>query len=89
MICIKCRQEIPDGSRYCNLCGKKQVQEPKTRKNRPHGAGTVYKVSGKRRKPWAAARYKKLIGYFYTREDALKALERTASQNSSRISPNN
>ena len=60
------------------MCGKKQ---PPKKRNRPHGAGTVYKVSGPRRKAWAAARNKKLIGYFYTREDALKALERTLDVN--------
>lgn len=81
MICVKCKSAIPDDSRYCSMCGKKQVHEMKTRKNRPHGAGTVYKVSGARRKPWAAARYKKLIGYFYTREDALKALEAVKCRN--------
>lgn len=83
MVCIKCKAEIPDGSRYCNMCGKKQVKETGMRKNRPHGAGTVYKVSGKRQKPWAAARYNKLIGYFRTQEEAFEALESTASQISS------
>lgn len=80
MICIKCQAEIPEGSIYCNICGKKQTREKLTRKNRPHGAGTVYKVSGKRRKPWAAARRKKLIGYYETKEMALEALERTSNE---------
>lgn len=44
MICKKCKQEIPENSIYCNLCGKKQVTAPKTRhRKRAHGTGTIHK----------------------------------------------
>ena len=77
--CIKCGKELPPDAVYCPYCGKKQVtttQQRKTRK-RPNGAGTVYKLSGRRRKPWAAARSNVLIGCYATRTEALEALERT------------
>lgn len=41
MECKYCKQQIPDGSIYCNYCGKKQ--EPShTRRRRSNGEGTVY-----------------------------------------------
>ena len=55
----------------------------------PNGFGSVYKLPGKRRKPWAASKttgweidtktnqakqVKKAIGYFSTRKEALKLL---------------
>lgn len=42
MICKKCKQEIPDESKFCNRCGAKQVREKSARK-RGNGQGTVYK----------------------------------------------
>jgi site-specific recombinase XerD len=41
MQCKKCKKEIPDGSAYCNFCGRKQ--ETKRRTKRGNGQGTVYK----------------------------------------------
>ena len=43
MICIKCNAEIPDKSNFCNICGAKQVSQPKNTKKRGNGQGTVYK----------------------------------------------
>ena len=45
MLCIKCKQEIPDISVYCMFCGKKQSAEPRAAKkvHNPNGTGTVYK----------------------------------------------
>ncbi len=42
MNCIKCKKEIPEGSVYCNHCGRKQERE-KSRRSRANGMGSVYK----------------------------------------------
>lgn len=42
MLCIKCSSEIPDGSAYCNICGKAQTAT-RSAKKRGNGQGTVYK----------------------------------------------
>lgn len=48
MNCIKCQAEIPDGSLYCNHCGKKQtVQKRQRTKSRGNGTGTVYQLPNK------------------------------------------
>lgn len=57
---------------------------PKKYKRHPNGNGTVYKMSGSRRKPWRAylpateddiGNFKrKTIGYYETRQEALEAL---------------
>lgn len=44
MTCIRCGKEIPEGSKYCNLCGAKQIRE-RSVKSRSNGSGTVFKDS--------------------------------------------
>lgn len=50
MQCRKCKEEIPDISKYCMFCGAKQQSETRTVKSRGNGMGTVYK----RGKTWTA-----------------------------------
>lgn len=76
MICRKCRKEIPDGSVYCMLCGAKQVTEKRKALKRANGTGTVYKLQGRRKRPWVAAKNKVVIGYYETKTAALEALNR-------------
>ena len=47
MQCIKCGAALPDGSLYCNICGKKQATAKRSGKGvklRGNGQGTVYKL---------------------------------------------
>lgn len=76
MDCIKCKVTLPDGAVYCHLCGKKQVPEPRKRRKRANGSGTIYKLQGSRVKPWAAKKNNVFIGTFPTYAAAQKALER-------------
>lgn len=80
MTCIKCKEEIPDGATFCPWCGKKQAREQRKALKRANGTGTVYKASGRRRKPWAAQKNRVLIGYFETKTAALEALDRLAGR---------
>ena len=93
MQCKKCRKEIPENSIYCLYCGKKQMAEPaKKAKKRANGAGSIYKLPGRRRTPGAAAvtTYKNnvrntvIIGYYGTEREAAFALANTDVK---RISP--
>ena len=43
MLCRKCKREIPDGSVFCNFCGKKQSTAKRRNRKRPHGSGTIRK----------------------------------------------
>ena len=81
MLCIKCSKAIPDGSAYCNYCGKKQaVTKPKYHK-RERGSGTIYQDK-RYKKPWLAfapsSKYgqgRQYIGCYATRNEARAALE--------------
>lgn len=43
MLCKKCKKEIPDGSVFCNHCGKKQTITAAKHRKRAHGSGTIRK----------------------------------------------
>lgn len=70
MNCKKCHKEIPDGSVYCNFCGKKQSQKNLTR--RGNGLGTAYK----RGSYWQA---EITLGYYTNDEGKLKRKRLTKS----------
>lgn len=81
MKCRKCGKEIPEQSKYCLECGAKQVQEKRKALKRANGMGTVYKLQGRRKRPWAAAKCRIVIGYYEKKTDALEALERLSGKN--------
>lgn len=76
MNCIKCHAELPANALYCPMCGKKQTPEKRKALKRANGTGTVYKLQGRRRRPWVAAKNKVVIGYYERKTDALEALEK-------------
>ena len=82
--CIKCKKEIPDNSLFCLYCGKKQIiSEKKKAKKRANGTGSVYKLSGNRKKPFYVVKRKMIgdilesipLGCFATETEARLALD--------------
>lgn len=75
-MCVRCKEPLPEGALYCPACGKKQAQTAGTTKarKRANGTGTAYRLKGKRKKPWVAARGKVVIGCYETKTAALEAL---------------
>ena len=80
-LCVKCKAPLPQDAVFCPLCGKKQIQEQRKTRKRANGTGTVYKLSGRRRRPWVAAKNKVIIGYYEKRTEALEALEQVSGVN--------
>ncbi|WP_243423234.1 ABC transporter ATP-binding protein [Intestinimonas butyriciproducens] len=76
MLCIKCGASLPEGANFCHMCGKKQIPQKRKPLKRPNGSGTVYKLSGHRKRPWVAAKNRVIIGYYEKKTDALQASER-------------
>lgn len=91
MLCVKCKKEIADGSVFCNWCGKKQATEKRKSRRRANSQGSVYKVSGNRRKPYLAVlpcKYDRegkakrtSLGYYETKTEALNALNEAVANN--------
>ena len=71
---------MPGDAAYCSACGKKQAPEPRRILKRPNGTGSVYKLSGRRVRPWVASRNKVIIGYYEKKTDALDALSKTTGK---------
>lgn len=40
----KCGAELPDGAKYCHMCGRKQSASSRKSKSRGNGTGTVYQL---------------------------------------------
>lgn len=78
--CIKCKAVLPDGALYCPMCGKKQAVEKRKALKRANGTGTVYRLQGRRVRPWVAAKGRVVIGYYPRKVDALEALERLSGK---------
>lgn len=82
MLCIKCKKEIPDGSAFCNHCGKKQTPDKRKSRKRPSGTGTIKKDTRNPNRPWIASapatRHGKgrvYLGSYPTYKDAQSAIE--------------
>lgn len=80
MDCKKCHREIPEGGRFCPFCGINQATEKRKALKRPNGTGTVYKLAGRRKRPWVAAKSRIVIGYYDTKTAALEALGRLSGR---------
>lgn len=80
MNCIKCGEVLPQGALFCPACGKRQTKTPRKSAKRPNGSGTVYRLQGRRSRPWVAAKNKVIVGYYPTKKDAVEALERLSGQ---------
>lgn len=76
MQCRKCRADVPDGGKFCPYCGTRKDREPRKALKRANGTGTVYKLQGRRRRPWVASKSRTVIGYYETKTAALEALNR-------------
>lgn len=96
IICPECQSKVSDKAVICISCGfplkSLHIKPAKPRKKRlkfPNGYGSVYCLSGTRRRPWVAAKtfgweqndqtmrskqIKRPIGYFETEQDAIAAL---------------
>lgn len=78
MLCPRCRAALPDGANFCPQCGKRVssfVPSPQKHRRRAKGTGSVYKLQGRRSKPWAACVNGRLIGTCRTSGEAVALLE--------------
>lgn len=74
MTCKKCKKEIPDNSKFCNLCGANQTVKMRNIKSRGNGQGTVFKT--------ASGKYKaEVVLYYYVVDGKTKKKVRTATFN--------
>lgn len=81
MICVKCGKDLPESALFCPWCGKKQSATPQKKyRKRTDGSGSVWRKRGKKLRPWAAQKNRILVGYFATRGEAEKALDRITDQ---------
>lgn len=79
MNCIKCGMDLPDGALFCCTCGKKQTVKERKHKKRSNNSGSIYKVGGNRKKPYAAKRNGVYLGYAATYAEAQLLLDRTST----------
>ena len=77
--CRKCHKLLPEGSAFCMHCGTKIAPQKTKSTHRSRNSGSIYKLSGKRKKPWVALSplmgdHRKFIGTFATQLEAEKSL---------------
>ena len=87
MICKKCHKEIPEGSLYCNFCGKKQETTKRKKAKRATGTGSIM-IDSRNKNMYRAyapsdrfGRHRKYLGCYKTYADAQTALERYSNDN--------
>lgn len=71
MICKKCAVELPEGAKFCYLCGRR-VNAPRTAKKRGNGQGTVI--------PTKSGKYMALVTLGYFTDENGKRHRRTRSK---------
>lgn len=69
-ICKKCRALLPDTFQYCPCCGRPVHPVKRAKRYRPHGFGSVYRLSGNRSRPWTAVVKGEYLGYWETEMEA-------------------
>lgn len=76
-IYARCKREVPTDATFCPYCGRKQVREKHNKTHiRPKGTGSVYKLSGTRKRPYYAVLEGTSSGRTYaTRQEAEAALD--------------
>ena len=82
-IYARCKRSIPPDAIFCPYCGRKQVREqkPKKHRTREKGTGSVYKLSGNRKRPYYAVLNGKSAGRMYaTRQEAEAAGRREGNE---------
>lgn len=86
-IYARCGCELPDEAVYCLKCGRKQIHERQTKRRhrRENGSGTIYKMPGKRSKPYVAKINGVSTGQMYATyqeaEAALQQMEALSQRN--------
>ena len=80
MECRKCKSNMPEDAIFCPYCGTRQEREKRKALKRANGTGTVYKLQGRRRRPWVASKNKTIIGCYETKTAALDALNRLSGR---------
>lgn len=82
MLCKKCKREIPDDAIWCCYCGRKLIRAKLKRSKRPNGSGSVFKLSGNRKKSWVALIGKKRTfgGTYETEAEADLAAARLSAE---------